>query len=174
MSTGDTSDNTPPSPTVAPPAHEQPPIPPPTRLSGPMTVPEPANEPEAPTAPPSPVCQSSVCPEHDCHADKKSEDQEEDDPDSNMEEIMLFGLPADVQPSYDVPPEFHWYAVIVGRQPGVIQGTYNLLENVDRVPGAHFERHRSQGKAKRAYEDAFDKGKVTRITLVRKRAKKSD
>ncbi|KAF8871240.1 hypothetical protein BD779DRAFT_1555736, partial [Infundibulicybe gibba] len=65
-----------------------------------------------------------------------------------------------------VPPEDRWYAVIVGRQPGVFCGVHNAVPNVNGIPGACFRRYPTKKLAEEAYSDALDSGRVCQVEVI--------
>ncbi|KAF8867524.1 hypothetical protein BD779DRAFT_1483253, partial [Infundibulicybe gibba] len=66
----------------------------------------------------------------------------------------------------NVPSEEHWYAVIVGRQPGVFRGVHNAVPNVNGVPGACLRRYSTKKLAEEAYSEALDLGQVCQVDIV--------
>ncbi|KAF8868894.1 hypothetical protein BD779DRAFT_1480637 [Infundibulicybe gibba] len=66
-----------------------------------------------------------------------------------------------------VPPEERWYAVTVGRAPGVFRGSQDITPNVSGVPGMCVQKYPSQELAEKAYSDALDAGKVVRVEIRR-------
>ena len=78
--------------------------------------------------------------------------------------------------------EERWYAVIIGRNPGVYNGSWepphclrarihisvrhNIAANVSGVPGGFARRYATQDLAQGAYNEALDGGEVTRVTYI--------
>ncbi|KAF8868417.1 hypothetical protein BD779DRAFT_1683957 [Infundibulicybe gibba] len=58
------------------------------------------------------------------------------------------------------PPADRWYAVTVGRSPGVARGTHNLVPNTSGIPGATAQRFPSKKLARAAYHEALEAGQV--------------
>ncbi|KAG6809813.1 hypothetical protein H0H92_014635 [Tricholoma furcatifolium] len=64
-----------------------------------------------------------------------------------------------------VPPEQRWYAVYVGRQPGVYQGFQHVSNNTQGIPGNAQQRCVSEASAWSAFTDALDANRVVRVTM---------
>jgi len=58
-----------------------------------------------------------------------------------------------------------WYAVLVGRNPGVFNGPAPI-SNVSGIPGNSFLRFGSKQLAQAAYDEALEHGEVVRVTHV--------
>ncbi|KAF8065140.1 hypothetical protein FPV67DRAFT_1671424 [Lyophyllum atratum] len=100
-----------------------------------------------------------------------------------MEEFSVSpsDIPADMAPAVatsPVPPppqavahgdhvvnENRWYAVIVGRNPGVHRGSYHVGANTSGIPGGFAQRYASELTAQAAYNAALASGSVYRVTF---------
>ncbi|KAG6827158.1 hypothetical protein H0H92_012941 [Tricholoma furcatifolium] len=68
-------------------------------------------------------------------------------------------------PTEHVPPEQRWYAVFVGREPGVYQGYHNVAHNVQGIPNGAQQRCVSERSAWEAFKQALDGDRVVRVTI---------
>ncbi|KAG6818495.1 hypothetical protein H0H93_004568 [Arthromyces matolae] len=66
-----------------------------------------------------------------------------------------------------VASDERWYVVIVGREPGVIQGHRNRLDNVEGVPKADSYRVSSEQDGWREFFQRLEKGEVVQVQMVR-------
>ncbi|KAF8877783.1 hypothetical protein BD779DRAFT_1677130 [Infundibulicybe gibba] len=64
------------------------------------------------------------------------------------------------------PPEDRWYAVTVGRDPGVVHGVHNLIPNTTGIPGTAAQRYSSEETAATAYHEVLMAGLVVRVQLT--------
>ncbi|KAF4609586.1 hypothetical protein D9613_012565 [Agrocybe pediades] len=58
----------------------------------------------------------------------------------------------------------HWYAVTVGRNPGVFCGPESVQSNIYRIPGGYAKRCDTHEEAVAVFETALDAGLVERTT----------
>ncbi|KAJ2915826.1 hypothetical protein MD484_g4586, partial [Candolleomyces efflorescens] len=59
-----------------------------------------------------------------------------------------------------------WYAITVGREPGVYQGSHCVAPNISDIPGGLATRFYSEEAAQDAYNVALSSGKVVRVNVV--------
>ncbi|KAG6808014.1 hypothetical protein H0H92_005688 [Tricholoma furcatifolium] len=72
---------------------------------------------------------------------------------------------AEQAPTEHVPPEQRWYAVFVGREPGVYQGYHNVAHNIQGIPKGAQQRCVSERSAWEAFKQALDAERVVRVTI---------
>ncbi|PPQ88158.1 hypothetical protein CVT26_012707, partial [Gymnopilus dilepis] len=66
--------------------------------------------------------------------------------------------------------QHRWYAVVVGRDPGVFNGSSSITSNVQRIPGAQVVKCISEAEARQIFETALDAGQVEKVELVLNRS----
>ncbi|KAG6914736.1 hypothetical protein DXG01_015686 [Tephrocybe rancida] len=66
-------------------------------------------------------------------------------------------------PADYVPGEQRWYAIIVGRNPGVYQGSHHVPPNTNNIPGYVVQRHNTEALAREAYDTALDRQEVIKV-----------
>ncbi|KAG2022575.1 hypothetical protein CC2G_000312 [Coprinopsis cinerea AmutBmut pab1-1] len=64
-------------------------------------------------------------------------------------------------------PTTRWYAVLVGREPGVFCGSATIPENVKGIPGSSVFKCSSEEEAREVYNSARRSGGVERVTIIR-------
>ncbi|KAF8149058.1 hypothetical protein B0H34DRAFT_728251 [Crassisporium funariophilum] len=62
--------------------------------------------------------------------------------------------------------EGRWYAVAVGRNPGVFRGSQNVTPNVERIPGGFATKHETEAQAKADFDVRLAAGQVQKVELV--------
>ncbi|KDR73874.1 hypothetical protein GALMADRAFT_141646 [Galerina marginata CBS 339.88] len=62
-----------------------------------------------------------------------------------------------------------WYAVVVGRTPGVVEGSLTIEANVKQIPGAHVARFSTKEAAIDYFNGALNLGQVVRVTYIEDR-----
>ncbi|KAF9472581.1 hypothetical protein BDN70DRAFT_938081 [Pholiota conissans] len=70
-----------------------------------------------------------------------------------------------------IVPATKWYAVLVGRQPGVFCGPQSIPANTYRIPGANAPRFDTEAEAQHVFDTALDGGFVEKVDLVITREK---
>ncbi|RDB18286.1 hypothetical protein Hypma_000437 [Hypsizygus marmoreus] len=68
--------------------------------------------------------------------------------------------------STSVPSSQRWYAVTVGRVPGVYQGSDNIVANCSGISGNVAINYPTQEAAVAAYDAALERGEVVQVTLI--------
>ncbi|KAG2011575.1 hypothetical protein CC2G_011675 [Coprinopsis cinerea AmutBmut pab1-1] len=64
-------------------------------------------------------------------------------------------------------PVTRWYAVLVGRQPGVFCGSATIPQNVKGIPGSSVFKCTSEEEAQEVYNSALRSRTVERVTIIR-------
>ncbi|KAF5372673.1 hypothetical protein D9615_009838 [Tricholomella constricta] len=59
-----------------------------------------------------------------------------------------------------------WYAIIIGRNPGVFHGPDGVAANVSGIPGGNPARFDTEQQAREAYQAALEQGLVQRVAVV--------
>ncbi|KAF8869514.1 hypothetical protein CPB84DRAFT_1755013 [Gymnopilus junonius] len=59
-----------------------------------------------------------------------------------------------------------WYAVVVGRNPGIFQGSTDIPSNIDRIPGGLALKFETEAEARAKFDDRLRAGLVKRVNLV--------
>ncbi|KDR72066.1 hypothetical protein GALMADRAFT_213514 [Galerina marginata CBS 339.88] len=59
-----------------------------------------------------------------------------------------------------------WYAVVVGRRPGVYRGSASITSNVQRISGSQVLRCGTEAEAEELFNAALDAGQVEKVTSV--------
>ncbi|KAJ3545279.1 hypothetical protein NMY22_g2498 [Coprinellus aureogranulatus] len=79
------------------------------------------------------------------------------------------GAPATGEDSEEVdePEPERWYVVLVGREPGVYQGSDSLTSNVYGIPNSMVRKCRSREEAVSLYNHKLHVAGVVRVTLER-------
>ncbi|KAF8054680.1 hypothetical protein FPV67DRAFT_1682224 [Lyophyllum atratum] len=72
--------------------------------------------------------------------------------------------PASRPPSPAASSEGRWYVVLIGREPGVFNGSAGLAENVSGISGGNPSRYSTEALARAAYQQALVGGRVQKIT----------
>ncbi|RDB21625.1 hypothetical protein Hypma_011226 [Hypsizygus marmoreus] len=68
--------------------------------------------------------------------------------------------------STSIPSSQRWYAVTVGRVPGVYQGSDNVIANCSGISGNVAINYPTQEAAVAAYDAALQRGEVVQVTLI--------
>ncbi|EDR12085.1 uncharacterized protein LACBIDRAFT_324504 [Laccaria bicolor S238N-H82] len=68
-----------------------------------------------------------------------------------------------------VAAEDRWYAVLVGRVPGVYRGSHHIGPNVNGISGFVVNRYKSEQEAQSAYDAGLDAGHVVEVIMVETR-----
>ncbi|PPQ76069.1 hypothetical protein CVT26_004588 [Gymnopilus dilepis] len=74
--------------------------------------------------------------------------------------------PAAPGPRVHVPPERRWYAIPVGRDPGIFQGAHHVTPNIERIPGGHAIRCDDEAHARTIFDQQLIEHKVKRVTFI--------
>ncbi|KAF8954075.1 hypothetical protein BDZ97DRAFT_2078483 [Flammula alnicola] len=74
--------------------------------------------------------------------------------------------PVDMSVHTGTPPESRWYAITVGRNPGIFQGSQYVTSNIERIPGGQAVRCENESQARNVFDHHLRSGLVKQVEFI--------